>query len=622
MTTLQYRISAKRPETHLFDVQCVIPKPDPKGQRFFLPAWIPGSYLIRDFSKYLINLRAFCHEKEIKITSLDKNTWECEPVQGALTLSYQVFAFDLTPRGAHVDTTHAFFNGSRVFVCIEGHENEACLVDILPPEASHFHHWKVATSMPSFQVDPLGFGRYAVTDYDTLIDHPVEIGNFKKYVFEVENIPHELIITGHASGDMDRLIHDISRITEYQCRLFGKPYPFGRYVFLLTVLPEGYGGIEHRNSSCLQISPLCFPQMGEEDVSSNYCNLLSLISHEYFHAWNVKRIKPEAFLPYNLKQENYTKNLWIFEGITSYYDELSLIRSGLINITTYLELIGKLMTQVYNTPGRLNQTLEAASFDAWTKFYQPHENSLNANISYYTKGALVALALDLCLRQETLGKHSLDTMMQALWLHYGQKDIGLPETGFETLIQEITGLSFSSFFDKALRDVEDLPLELLLNNMGVQVQWQNCKSIQDLDGGYLQSSTQSSTETPKPILEVKLKLNTSNNSNSDEAEIAAVFANSAAEAAGLAPNDIIIAVNGFRVNKSQLPSVIARFNAGDKIIIHFFRRKELMTTEVILQAGWLKAAVLSLDPNISDSKRRLLSHWLGHHIREYASSLV
>lgn len=603
MNSIVYRICPKHPETHLFEVQCIISKPNPKGQRFFLPAWIPGSYLIRDFSRHLVQIRAESNGVELPLKMLDKDSWECAPTKQALTISYQVFAYDLTPRGAHMDNTHAFFNGSRMFICVEGFEKTGCLLDILPPASSQYHHWQVATSMPAYQIDALGFGRYAAVDYDTLIDHPVEIGHFERISFEVEGIPHDLIITGKHSGDIPRLTTDLKRLCSYYLHFFGKPYPFGRYVFFLFVLKGGYGGIEHQNSTCLQASYENFPKINEPEMTEEYKILLALFSHEYFHSWNVKRVKPAAFSPYNLRQENYTRLLWVFEGITSYYDELALIRSGLITTASYLELLAKLITNVYMTPGRFKQTLEQSSFEAWTKFYRPDENTLNSSISYYTKGALVALALDLTLRIRSDGQHSLDEVMKIFWQRFGSSVEGVPEQGFELLVQEVSGLDLNDFFDQALRGVTDLPFIDLLKPFGVDLIWQYGTSVNDPGGKLVPLPAQ--FLAARPMLEVKLK------SKTIEADIASVWSMSAAEASGLAPHDIIIAINGYKVLYNNLESMIARFKIGEVVTVHFFRRDELMSTSVKLNGGWLQTAVLKLNDALNEAERRLLTGWLG-----------
>ncbi len=597
LTQISYQVQPL-PEKHLFKVKCVVLNPDPEGQKFSLPAWIPGSYLIRDFAKHIVSLEVVSQSgTSVAVQMVDKNTWICVPTAEFLTISYEVYSFDLIPRGAHVDNTHAFFNGSRLFLQIAGFEQLPCSVEILPPAEEKYSHWRVGTSMKGL-TDSYGYGRYEAENYEDLIDHPVEIGDFQAIGFEAGGVPHEIIITGKHSGDLDRLCQDLRLICEHHIQFFKMPAPMEKYVFLLTLLGEGYGGLEHRSASAIHCKRDCLPKKNENGVSDAYCSLLGLLSHEYFHAWNVKRIKPAAFAPYNLNVENYTRQLWIFEGITSYYDELALVRTGLISKEKYLQLLAETITRVYATPGRFKQTLEQASFEAWTKFYKPDENSPNATISYYTKGALVALALDLSLRHESRNQYTLDDVMRALWVKYGITEQRLGEHDFERLVVEITGHNFKAFFDDALRSTKDLSLSSLFEKIGIALEFLPAASMEDL------GNCKSSASPIKPLLEVRLKPATT------EVQLAYVFAGSSAEAAGLAPNDVIVAVNGVRVDRARFEAVIANFSVGDEVIIHAFRRDELMTFTVVLQSGWLQVCTLHLTDNLSETQQKIFNDWL------------
>src|SRR5581483_4613820 len=334
--------------------------------------------------------------------------------------------------GAHLDTTHAFFNGPSVFLKVEGREDDPCEVEILPPKGARYRSWRVATAMRRKDAGPNGFGTYRADNYDELIDHPVEIGAFTLPAFRACGVPHGVALTGRHRADMDRLCRDLKVLCETQIRFFGEPAPMDRYLFLVTAVGEGYGGLEHRSSTALLCSRDDLPQKGVAEVTNGYRTFLGLASHEYFHTWNVKRIRPAAFSPYDLNRESYTTLLWAFEGITSYYDDLLLVRSGLITRDAYLELLGKAVTSVLRAPGRLKQTVEESSFDAWIKYYRQDENAPNAMVSYYVKGGLVALCLDLLIRSETQGRRSLDRVMRALWKRYGQKGVGIPEDGIES----------------------------------------------------------------------------------------------------------------------------------------------------------------------------------------------
>lgn len=405
---IEYHVSSN-PQAHTFTIKLVIAKPDPQLQTISMGKWTPGSYLIRDYAKHVINLSA----QQGKVSKHNSNTWMITSMQGPLVIEYTVYAFDLSVRGAYVDDERAFINGVSLFMRVHGQEQT--------PHRVYFNdNWQWATTLP-----------LESESYDALIDHPLQAGKQNEYRFEVEGIPHRLVINAEAKGDIERLIHDVKKILQYQIELFGKPVPFQEYLFLLNVRKDAYGGLEHRSSTALQCSPECLPIVGKTEKTTDYINLLALFSHEYFHSWNVKKIKPLAFTPYDLDCKAYTQQLWIFEGITSYYDDLALIRSGVITAKQYFEVIAQNITKLIRTPGRCHQTLLASSFDTWIKFYQPNENSPNATVSYYLKGGLVALLLDLALRVLTHHRVSCDTLMQYLWQAYGQCQKGVPEGAVE-----------------------------------------------------------------------------------------------------------------------------------------------------------------------------------------------
>ena len=378
---IHYAVLPAHPAAHRFEVRCVVDTPDPAGQRFALPAWIPGSYLVRDFARNIVSIRAESGGKPVALEKTDKHTWRAAPLKqpAALTVVIEVYAWDLSVRGAHFDETHAFFNGTSTFLRVIGQEDAPCLVDIQPPEGERYKDWRVATAMTPVQAGGdrrgkakrHGFGLYCAENYDELIDHPVEMGRFSHATFEACGVPHEIVITGRHDCDMSRLCRDLKRICEWQIRFFGEPAPMSRYVFLVTAVGSGYGGLEHRASTALLCSRNDLPYAGMSGLPEGYRTFLGLCSHEYFHTWNVKRIKPAAFTPYDLERENYTTLLWAFEGFTSYYDDLALLRSGAIELKDWLELMAKTISNVLRTPGRLKQSLAESSFDAWSKFYRP-----------------------------------------------------------------------------------------------------------------------------------------------------------------------------------------------------------------------------------------------------------
>jgi len=475
---IRYTVVPKRPEAYLFEVTCTVPRPNPEGQRFALPAWIPGSYLIREFAKHVVAIRAESAGRPLALRKVDKNTWVAARSTQAVTVTMEVYAFDLSVRGAYLDTARGFFNGPCVFLRAVGQERGPCVLELRAPRGARYRKWRVATSLQSAGAPPHDFGRYTAPDYDALIDRPVEMGELALARFDACGVPHEIAIAGRHDADLDRLTADLKRLCETQIRFWhgasagarhdDRP-PINRYVFLVHAVGEGHGGLEHRDSTALLCPRDQLPRAGAEQATEGYRAFLGLASHEYFHAWNVKRIKPAAFTPYDLDAENYTTLLWAFEGITSYYDDLMLVRGGLIDEREYLELVGRSITNLVRTPGRLVQSLADASFDAWIKYYRQDENTPNAHVSYYLKGSLVALALDLAIRGRTDGRRSLDDVMRALWRGHGRTGVGVPEGGVERIAEGIAGFDLKRFFDQALRSTGELPLVKLLASAGVKL---------------------------------------------------------------------------------------------------------------------------------------------------------
>jgi len=601
-SVIQFRITPKDPHAHLFEVVCVVPEPAPSGQRFSLPAWIPGSYMIRDFARNVVRVWASDEDhRPLRVRKVDKQTWECGPCAGPLMLRYEVYAWDLSVRGAHLDASHAYFNGTSVFVCIEGQAEAAHLVDICPPATQLGGDWLVATAMARADAPEWGFGTYQAASYDELVDHPVEMGRLTLAGFELGGVPHHVAIYGLHRADLERLCRDLQRICSEHVRLFGELPPMDRYVFLVTAVGEGYGGLEHRASCSLLCSRNSLPLAGQDTVSDEYRTFLALCSHEYFHTWNVKRIKPKAFVPYDLSREVHTSLLWAFEGITSYYDELALVRSGVIGAESYLELLGQTVTRVLRMPGRFKQSLAESSFDAWTKFYKQDENSPNAIVSYYTKGAVVALALDLVLRLESGGEFSLDDVMRALWRQYGRTGIGVPEDGIERTVAQVSGLDLADTLEPWLRGTEDPDLERLLGEFGVRMTRRPAESARDKGG---KPPANAAALRQFPVLGIRLAPET------EAARLAVVFEGSSAHEAGLAAGDELIAVNGIRVTARNLETVLRTYAVGDAVALHGFRRDELIQVEATLKPAALDTCHLTVVPDPAAQTARRRARWL------------
>ncbi|HET7765798.1 MAG TPA: PDZ domain-containing protein [Burkholderiales bacterium] len=594
---IRYRIVPEHPEGHLFRVACTVADPDPSGQEFALPAWIPGSYMIREFARHVMSVRAESRGKPLAIDKLDKHTWRAGAASGPVTVTCEVYARDLSVRGAYLDTRHAFFNGACVFLRPRGVESARCELEIVRPRGARYRKWIVATAMTPSGAKLGGFGVYRAEDYDELIDHPVAMGELVLASFRACGVPHDIAIAGRHRADMTRLARDLKRLCEHHIRFFGEPAPMKRYLFLITALGEGYGGLEHRASTALVCAREDLPRSGESGVSERYRTFLGLASHEYFHTWNVKRIKPAAFTPYELDRESYTALLWAFEGVTSYYDDLALVRCGLIARKDYLELLGRSITTYLRAPGRRRQTLAEASFDAWIKYYRPDENSPSATVSYYGKGSLVALCLDLLIRQKTGGKKSLDDLMRGLWARHGLTGIGVEEDGVERLTEEITGLELRKIFDAWLRSTRELPLESLLAAHGVEMALRPAESSSDRGGKPAGAKSASGLAMIGALVRA----------DGNEVVLSHVLDGGAAREAGLAAGDAIVAVDGLRPGRGGLDAALAKRRPGETVKLHAFRRDELLAFDVYLKAAPADTCVLTELPG---AKARTLALWL------------
>ncbi|MEB6665331.1 PDZ domain-containing protein [Achromobacter ruhlandii] len=580
-----YRLAPHDPAGHRYRITLTIQAPSPDGQRLSLPAWIPGSYLIRDFSRQIESLTAHCGNRRVAVDKIDNHTWQAAPCDGPLRVEYTVYAWDLSVRGAHLDETHGFFNGTSVFLRVHGQDHLPCLVDLAPPRG--IEGWKVYTSLPEARghkgaARRHGFGLYLAPDYDALIDHPVEMGTPQVASFTAHGAEHELVFTGVAPNlDLARITDDVRRICETQIAFFeprGKRAPFldssDRYVFMTMVTGDGYGGLEHRASTALMTARKDLPVLGQQGQGEGYRGFLGLVSHEYFHTWNVKRIKPQAFVPYDLAQPDLTRLLWVFEGFTSYYDDLLLLRSNVITQNDYLRLLAKTITSVARTPGRHKQSVAESSFDAWTRYYKQDENSPNALVSYYTKGALVALGLDLLIRQESAGAHSLDDVMRLLWQRYGRdfyrgKAQGLPEDGLPALIKEATGVDARRFIARHAYGTVDVPLAELLAAQGVKLQWKASVNI--------------------PSLDVRTR------KQGDSLVLATVLEGGAGHKGGLSAGDVLVAIDGLKVEgASGVEVLLGQHRPGDRVDVHVFRRDELRVFQVRLNGPEALDCVLSV----------------------------
>jgi predicted metalloprotease with PDZ domain len=476
--SIHYRVEVADLQAHLFKVTLTVANPAAL-QKVSLPVWIPGSYLVREFAGHLQGLKAKQGSRALpagQVEQLDKCSWlvRCAPAR-PLVLVYEVYANDHSVRTAILGDARGFFNGTSLCLRVEGQEHGGQELEVVAPKAKP--DWSLATGLAPHKISKNGFGLYRAADYDEMVDSPVEMGSFWSGSFKACGVPHRFVVAGAApSFDGAQLLADAQKICEAQIRFWhgAKKPPFKHYVFMLNAVDDGYGGLEHRNSTALICNRRDLPRLGEKKISEGYTTLRGLISHEYFHTWNVKRLRPAEFARYDYTRENYTQLLWFFEGFTSYYDDLLLRRCGLLDNAGYLKLLNKTINQVMQAPGRLVQSVAEASFDAWVKYYRQDDNTPNATISYYTKGALVALCFDLSLRSPN-GQNNgissdpttLDEVMRTLWARC--EGGPMSEDDFAAALLSASGRSFDAELASWVHGKTELPLKKLLEQHGVAV---------------------------------------------------------------------------------------------------------------------------------------------------------
>jgi predicted metalloprotease with PDZ domain len=575
---ISYRIEIDDLHAHTWRVTLRVPQPAAE-QRLSLPVWIPGSYLVREFGRHLSRLQARQGAKAPPLEQLDKTTWlaRCSG-RAELVVEYRVYAFDTSVRAAFLDAHRGFFNGTGVCLRVEGREHEAHAIRLGKLPAG----WEVATAMPQ-----TGARSYAAADYDELVDHPFELGRFWRGRFEVAGVPHEFVVAGAWPGfDGERLLADTRRICEQQIAFWhgsvrGARPPYPRYVFLLNAVDDAYGGLEHRASTALIAARRDLPRLDQKgSTPDGYVTLLGLVSHEFFHTWNVKRLKPAQLAPLDYTRENYTPLLWFFEGFTSYYDDLFLLRSGLIDAPRYLKLVGKTVNGVLATPGRRVQSVAQASFDAWVKYYRSDENTPNATVSYYTKGSLVALALDLTLRQG--GRGTLDDVMRTLWQTSGGGPI--TEDDIARALRTVGGRSYAKELAAWVHGTDDLPLVSLLEKAGV-----SCSS-------------------DKPAFAAGLGLRVAEGPVSGVV-VRSVLRGGAAERAGLQAGDELLAVDGWRLRR--LEDATNWLAPGHTFDLLLTRDQRLHTLRVAPPSAPTGTLALSLDDKPPKPAAALRRAWLG-----------
>ncbi|BBA78906.1 peptidase M61, glycyl monoaminopeptidase [cyanobacterium endosymbiont of Rhopalodia gibberula] len=572
---IAYTVAMPQPSSHIFEVKLQVSQWQESILELGMPVWTPGSYLVREYARHIQYFYASSSQDKTKLLSqkISKNHWIIETGNvNDITIHYQVYANELTVRTNHLDKTHGYFNGAALFYFITGLEKQSITVQIIPPVTQ----WKVSTTLPKI---PGKINLFQANDYDTLVDSPFEIGTHNIYTFEVLKKSHQLVIWGHGNIQPISLIRDVKKIIEIEAKLY-RELPYDHYLFILHLSGSCFGGLEHK-SSC----SLIYPRFGFR-AKDKYNRFIQLVAHEFFHLWNAKRIRPKALETFDYERENYTKSLWFLEGTTSYYDMIMPLRAGIYDIDSFFEILSNDITQYLNTPGRKIHSLSESSFDAWIKLYRSDTHSDNVQISYYLKGELVSLLLDLLIRSRHNNQRSLDNVMSQMWQKFGKPEIGFTHQQLQDVIESVAGIQLQNFFTHYLDATEDLPFDDYLEPFGLKL-----KPILD-------------SETI-PFLGIRIK-----SENSKEV-IKFVEAGSPAEIGGIDTNDELLAIDGIRVNPNQLSERLKDYQSGDIISMTVFHQDQLRTLPVTLAEPQPSRYEVTRIDHPSTSQKQNLMDWLG-----------
>ncbi|MEC9440422.1 MAG: PDZ domain-containing protein [Myxococcota bacterium] len=589
-----FTVRVREPHKHLFHIEMELPPAlleQHEGQPLDLkmPVWSPGSYLIREYPRHVQNMRAIDGEgNPLPIHQLDKATWRLEaPAQTTnATVLYEVFSHELAVRTNHLDATHGSLNGVATYLYHE---------DLLahPVEVTFDlpGHWKVYGGMEAIDEDAL---RYGVTDFDMLYDTPVELGDYEPLTFEVAGVPHQIVVWGEGNFDADRMVEDMRRSVQAHVDMFGTALPYDHYTFIVHLSDRGRGGLEHHNSTIL-----LYPRDGFRDgepgsevdedkfPQGTYLEYLRLVSHEHFHVWNVKRIRPEVLGPFDYQNENYTRDLWTVEGITCYYEIIGLLRAGVLDGKRILKALADSAKALSQVPGRRLHSLEISSLNAWVKLYRPDENTRNSSVSYYLKGELVSFLLDARIRSRSNGKHSLDDVLRALWNHYLETGEGYAEGSYGEWVKRVTGVDVEDFLDRYVRGTDELDFDTELEPFGLELVIERSDAAR---GAWLGANTKdeggalivTSTPTDGP-----------------------------AQEGGVYAGDELIAIDNRRVCAGELSKLLAKYAPGQEVSVHVARRGMLLEQRVVLGQKPADTWRFEVSESITAEQRVLLGDWLG-----------
>ncbi|HEY0406371.1 MAG TPA: PDZ domain-containing protein [Pyrinomonadaceae bacterium] len=575
---ITFTVSMPKPFTHLLEVEMRVRRAAgaqaPQAETLLMPVWTPGSYLVREFERHVQDFAAVdvATGRSLTWSKLNKNSWRVVTDKAKdWRATYRVYANELSVRTSELNDRHAFWNNAALLMYPDGSLQSGSKLVVNPPAG-----WQIATGLPAVagQVNT-----FSAENFDVLYDSPVEVGTFKTISFDVKGVPHRVIIDGEGNYDMERLRRDVPKVVAAEVETMGGEIPYSNYTFILHVHPAGGGGLEHLNSTALIVTRFSFRP------EANYINFLSLVAHEFFHLWNVKRIRPDALGPFDYNQENYTKLLWVAEGITAYYENLFLRRAGFVSDKEFLGLMSGTIRDVQTKPGRLLMSAEEASFDAWIKYYRQDENAVNSQISYYDKGALLGMLLDVQIRKMSGGARSLDDVMRYLYTDFFKKNRNYTPADFQRACEMMAGSSLEDFFARYVRGREELPYDQILAGVGLRLE-----PASAIERAYLGADVAQ---------------------DNDRLMVRRLYSGAPAYEQGLNANDQIVALDGLRVNREQFLQRLSEKQPNDIARLTVFRADELRTFDIklgaIADASYRPVAVAQ--PTAEQS--RLYQGWLG-----------
>lgn len=588
--TFHYTVSFLEPGYHVYQIRLHMTDVPPGRHTLRLPVWTPGAYEVQDFSRHLFDLRLEANQAPVVLDHQTKNRWGFETFEetSTVTLDYKVYAFELGVDTSHLDASHAYWNGAQLFLWLDEYQNLPYAVKVEAPSG-----WRIATGLDP---DPKTANQYLASTYDVLIDSPFECGTHQTLTFTVDNKPHHVVLWGHGNEDAAQFSDDIKRIVEAQRDIFGS-LPYDHYTFIVHLADRGTGGLEHLNSTTCGVSRFAFKPR------KSYRRVLGLVSHEFFHLWNVKRIHPDMLGPFDYNQEVYTRLLWAMEGFTDYYAGIALRRSGLFSVSEYLKGLGDNLETYEKEPGRLVQSLAESSFDTWIKLYKPDEDSKNRTISYYLKGDLVGTCLDLEIRHRTNSQYALDDVLRRLYTRYAAKGIGFPESVYQETVEEVAGSSFQEFFDQYIHGTAPIPIDTVLGYAGLTIarSYKNDDKEEDVET----ASGSAEPVATLPWLGIDTRL------VEQRIEVATAFI-SGPSASLLQAKDQIVALDGYQIQKvEELHERVRRnYQVGDTVTISIFRRGQLLAVPIVLAPAPFNKVEIKPMANPSAEQQAFFEAWL------------